>query len=362
MGPQRFGSICEANGAPQIELIDKEKQAGTVANYFNYGGSISKGASAYLANMASTKTGTDFTQSTGIPEGCNTQCIYDKMLAGEIDMSKLKLGAFNLQREDAAQLITTAIREGKEWTNSSTQLAYLQKMVAGSAVTKDSKINSEEDEDLADAIRQINSTIGISLSEAQIAKEVEAAKETKDSIKGKAESCKPMGDGSCAGRMDGGDAGCTKKGKGSGSGEVGGGDISVLEEVLDTQVDMDGAYGGQCWDLTNFYLQKLGSKGIAGQSGRAGMIGHEFKGQLESEGFEVILDPSLSDIKPGDVVNTRPGRGFSDPYYGHTGIVGEVKADGSFIVYEQNAEKGQIVAKYERRFAEGDIASIVRKN
>lgn len=141
-------------------------------------------------------------------------------------------------------------------------------------------------------------------------------------------------------------------------------DSSKLVEITNrmwTQVDVDGWYGGQCWDLTNFYLLLQGSGGISGGTGQAGYIGHHYKEQLEAEGFYVKLHPELSELQVGDIVNITPGVGFSDPYYGHTAIIKSVNPDGSFTTLEQNAEFGQVVAEYTRFYQPGEVASKVSK-
>lgn len=137
--------------------------------------------------------------------------------------------------------------------------------------------------------------------------------------------------------------------------------LTKIEERYGTQVDVDGAFGGQCWDLTNYYLQAMGSKGIWGGSGRAGWIGHEYYDKLTSEGFTVSLDPKLSELQAGDIVNLRPGANYTDSYYGHTIIIKSVNEDGTFTTIEQNSEKGQIVAEYTRTFVEGAVTSKVAK-
>lgn len=141
-------------------------------------------------------------------------------------------------------------------------------------------------------------------------------------------------------------------------------DSSKLVEITNrmwTQVDVDGWYGGQCWDLTNFYLILQGSQGISGGTGQAGYIGHHYQSQLEAEGFYVKLNPELSELQAGDIVNITPGIGFSDPYYGHTAIIKAVNPDGSFTTLEQNSEYGQIVAEYTRFYQPGEVASKVSK-
>lgn len=136
--------------------------------------------------------------------------------------------------------------------------------------------------------------------------------------------------------------------------------LPEIESLYYTSVDVDGYYGGQCWDLTNFYLMKQGSKGIWGGSGRAGTMGEEFGSQLTAEGFTVILNPEISQIQPGDVVNIRPYRAFTE-FHGHTAIIKSVNSDGTFTTIEQNAEMGQIVAEYVRTYQKEDLESIISK-
>ena len=171
--------------------------------------------------------------------------------------------------------------------------------------------------------------------------------------------CEKLGDGSKEGRLGGGGS----AGGGGGSTVPAGGKIEALEQVLSQPIDEDGAYGAQCWDLANWYSKKLGGPGIVGASGRAGYIGHEFP--WDSWGFDVIKDPNAGDLKPGDIICWYPGGSVGpftiDSTYGHVGIIAEVKADGVIETYEQNAEKGQIVARYTRQFVKGSVSSVIRK-
>lgn len=48
----------------------------------------------------------------------------------------------------------------------------------------------------------------------------------------------------------------------------------------------------------------------------------------------------------------------SRPAYGHTGVIYGLD-NGRIQTIEQNAEQGQIVAKYDRLYFEGSIQSIV---
>ena len=181
--------------------------------------------------------------------------------------------------------------------------------------------------------------------------------ETKEGESGT--KCEKLGDGSKEGRLGGGGS----AGGGGGSTVPAGGKIEALEQVLSQPIDEDGAYGAQCWDLANWYSKKLGGPGIVGASGRAGYIGHEFP--WDSWGFDVIKDPNAGDLKPGDIICWYPGGSVGpftiDSEYGHVGIIAEVKADGVIETYEQNAEKGQIVARYTRQFVKGSVSSVIRK-
>ncbi|EHF3565400.1 CHAP domain-containing protein, partial [Enterococcus faecalis] len=47
-----------------------------------------------------------------------------------------------------------------------------------------------------------------------------------------------------------------------------------------------------------------------------------------------------------------------DPAYGHTGVIYGLE-NGRIQTIEQNAEQGQIVAKYDRLYFDGSIQSIV---
>ena len=183
---------------------------------------------------------------------------------------------------------------------------------------------------------------------------VDEAKEGESGTK-----CEKLGDGSKEGRLGGGGS----AGGGGGSTVPAGGKIEALEQVLSQPIDEDGAYGAQCWDLANWYSKKLGGPGIVGASGRAGYIGHEFP--WDSWGFDVIKDPNAGDLKPGDIICWYPGGSVGpftiDSTYGHVGIIAEVKADGVIETYEQNAEKGQIVARYTRQFVKGNVSSVIRK-
>ncbi|EGO2723793.1 CHAP domain-containing protein [Enterococcus faecalis] len=143
---------------------------------------------------------------------------------------------------------------------------------------------------------------------------------------------------------------------GAGSANVGGGKIDVLEQMLGQTVN-----GGQCYGGTSYYVEKMGFQSLMG-------TGHMFASEIgndyawEQAGWQVIKNPNYSDVKAGDVINFAMG-GYATSVYGHTGIVGSVQGDGKLVVYEQNAEQGQIIAKYNRQWGAEypNVTSLVRK-
>ena len=79
-------------------------------------------------------------------------------------------------------------------------------------------------------------------------------------------------------------------------------------------------------------------------------------------GWQVIFYPKANEIRPGDVVNWEQSGSLAITPYGHTGVVMSVSNGGQrFGTIEQNAEKGQIVAQYQRSFGLSTIRSLVRK-
>ncbi|EPI01476.1 CHAP domain protein [Enterococcus faecalis 13-SD-W-01] len=131
--------------------------------------------------------------------------------------------------------------------------------------------------------------------------------------------------------------------------------IAILENVLGQRI-----FNGQCYGMTAYYVQKLGGPQMMGSGFEyAELIGSDY--DWESYGWEVIFSPKISDVKAGDVINWRAGSPLAPGIWGHTGVVSSVNKNGQIDTYEQNSEKGQIVAKYTRTFVANDVVSIVRK-
>lgn len=164
----------------------------------------------------------------------------------------------------------------------------------------------------------------------------------------------------------------SKGGQGAGSANIGGGTIDILENKMGQEV-----YNGQCYGLVSFYIDSfetgicmlagsprsnvvLGGISSSADFVSAFAIGDVYK--WEENGFEVIQNPSFSEIKAGDVINFGMGN-YASTAYGHTAIVSSVGENNQFILYEQNAEQGQICAKYTRTWGAEytNVVSVVRK-
>ena len=144
---------------------------------------------------------------------------------------------------------------------------------------------------------------------------------------------------------------------GGGSANIGGGKIDILEAVMGQIIN-----GGQCYGLTAYYVQNQGGPQMMGSGFvYAETIGSDY--DWDKHGWKVIFDPKPSEIKEGDVINWYAGQNLSPGVYGHTGIVASVESKQRLITYEQNAEQGQICAKYSRQWGREftKVASIVRK-
>jgi len=155
---------------------------------------------------------------------------------------------------------------------------------------------------------------------------------------------------------------------GFGNGAVGGGVIASLEEKLGKPV-----YNGQCYGLISYYVDgfdtgiHLGAGSPYGLSGNTSFdtvnawnIGSAYA--WEDNGFLVVFNPKFSDIRAGDILNLGQG-GVATSSFGHSLIVASVEADEKFFAYEQNAERGQIVSKYQRTWGKDypRVVSLVRK-
>lgn len=136
-----------------------------------------------------------------------------------------------------------------------------------------------------------------------------------------------------------------------------GASLAVLESVLGQEL-----YGGECYMLTAYYVEKLGGPQLRGSGFEyAERIGEDY--DWPAYGWSVIIDPKPSDLRAGDIVNWYAGGILTPQIWGHTGVIASVSDGGqSFTTYEQNSEKGRIVAKYNRTYSITKIRSIVRKN
>lgn len=129
---------------------------------------------------------------------------------------------------------------------------------------------------------------------------------------------------------------------------------------------------GQCYAVPAEYSGFMGGCGLGagtiyglshviGDTSSAADIGEAY--DWNAVGWKVISNPTYKDLVVGAIVNIRRsgqwGTGWTvDPAYGHTGVIYGLE-NGRIQTIEQNAEQGQIVAKYDRLYFDGSIQSIV---
>ncbi|PQE37247.1 hypothetical protein CUS33_03760 [Enterococcus faecalis] len=129
---------------------------------------------------------------------------------------------------------------------------------------------------------------------------------------------------------------------------------------------------GQCYAVPAEYSGFMGGCGLGagtiyglshviGDTSSAADIGEAY--DWNAVGWKVIPNPTYKDLVVGAIVNIRRsgqwGSGWTvDPAYGHTGVIYGLD-NGRIQTIEQNAEQGQIVAKYDRLYFDGSIQSIV---
>ena len=129
---------------------------------------------------------------------------------------------------------------------------------------------------------------------------------------------------------------------------------------------------GQCYAVPAEYSGFMGGCGLGagtiygfshviGDTSAAADIGEAY--DWNAVGWKVIPNPTYKDLVVGSIVNIRRsgqwGSGWTvDPTYGHTGVIYGLD-NGRIQTIEQNAEQGQIVAKYDRLYFANSIQSIV---
>ncbi|EGO5189573.1 CHAP domain-containing protein [Enterococcus faecalis] len=129
---------------------------------------------------------------------------------------------------------------------------------------------------------------------------------------------------------------------------------------------------GQCYAVPAEYSGFMGGCGLGagtiygfshviGDTSSAADIGEAY--DWNAVGWRVIQNPTYQDLVVGAIVNIRRGGQWGtgwtvDPAYGHTGVIYGLE-NGRIQTIEQNAEQGQIVAKYDRLYFANSIQSIV---
>lgn len=129
---------------------------------------------------------------------------------------------------------------------------------------------------------------------------------------------------------------------------------------------------GQCYAVPAEYSGFMGGCGLGagtiygfshviGDTSSAADIGEAY--DWNAVGWRVIQNPTYQDLVVGAIVNIRRGAQWGTgwtvgPTYGHTGVIYGLN-NGRIQTIEQNAEQGQIVAKYDRLYFANSIQSIV---
>ncbi|HHX1786552.1 TPA: phage tail tip lysozyme [Enterococcus faecalis] len=129
---------------------------------------------------------------------------------------------------------------------------------------------------------------------------------------------------------------------------------------------------GQCYAVPAEFSGFMGGCGLGagtiyglshviGDTSSAADIGEAY--DWNAVGWKVISNPTYKDLVVGAIVNIRRGGQWGsgwtvDPTYGHTGVIYGLD-NGRIQTIEQNAEQGQIVAKYDRLYFANSIQSIV---
>lgn len=149
---------------------------------------------------------------------------------------------------------------------------------------------------------------------------------------------------------------------GGGSTGGGAGGIKALDKILGQALDIDGAFGAQCYDLTAYYVETISHfRPLAPLGGASGWFA-ESPTQWTSHGWTITKKPSYSQLKAGDVINFQPGGevdGWNvDSTYGHTGVVGKVLGNNQYVLYEQGGGASAHTSTY--HFNASGVASIIR--
>lgn len=161
------------------------------------------------------------------------------------------------------------------------------------------------------------------------------------------------------------------------TGDLGEASAEVTEALKKLQADVDAARtlgNGQCYGLTSYYVSYLtGGKytlGAGASGGMAPVVGDTFSASnigigydWTKIGFSVKLNPSLKDIKAGDIINWKAFSSYGPSEYGHTAVVAKVNNDGTFDIIQQNYLGKQYAIRTDKQsLVQSELSSIVRHN
>ena len=155
--------------------------------------------------------------------------------------------------------------------------------------------------------------------------------------------------------------------------------VSPLTQVLDKYV---GHWLGshQCYAVPSYYASAIDPQHIPsfGLEIRSALPGHWPIAAADiatdypwaAWGWQVIVNPSLSQIKSGDIITFK--RGAIDDYmgiigkrsnraYGHTAVVRQVLGGGRFSRYEQGVTSGGVIITT-ATYHQSSVAAVIRPN
>lgn len=110
-------------------------------------------------------------------------------------------------------------------------------------------------------------------------------------------------------------------------------------------IDMDGAFGAQCFDLANFYMRNIYPDwNIDGVDLRNNNFPHQYRTQLESKGWKIIDNPTFAQLTIGAITfESNVGDITGNTGYPHTEMITAI--EGNIVSFlTQNLPSPSIVS------------------
>lgn len=136
--------------------------------------------------------------------------------------------------------------------------------------------------------------------------------------------------------------------------------ITALDSKLGTVVA--GTFGGltgECYAVPAYYAHSINPSIILRNGVAAADIWKNY--DWKSWGWNVVPTPNLSDVRAGDIITFNRGAdmgGWKTSFlYGHTAVVGEVKAGGQLVIYDQAS--GTPLKTWTYNFIKSGVSSVI---